>query len=79
MYIAVPIQQGTHITNLLIYYFWGTIVCHIFGLPGCTNRSFIKGKRYIIYINFTSCINFITLCKKDKIKAKKENKAKLRD
>jgi hypothetical protein len=41
MYVAVPIQQGTHITDLLIYYFWGTIVCHIFGLPGCTNRYLV--------------------------------------
>jgi hypothetical protein len=39
IYIAVPIQQGTHITDLLIYYFWGTIVCHIFGLPGYTNST----------------------------------------
>jgi hypothetical protein len=37
IYIAVPIQQGTDITDLLIYYFWGTIMCHIFGLPGYTN------------------------------------------
>jgi hypothetical protein len=39
IYIVVPIQQGTHITDLLIYYFWGTIMCHIFGLPGCTNKK----------------------------------------
>jgi hypothetical protein len=45
MYVAVPIQQGTHMTDLLIYYFWGTIVCYIFGLPGCTNK-----KRLIIDI-----------------------------
>jgi hypothetical protein len=37
IYIVVPIQQGTHIIDLLIYYFWGTIMCHIFGLPGYTN------------------------------------------
>jgi hypothetical protein len=42
IYVAVSIQQGTHIIDLLIYYFWGTIVCHIFGLPGCTNSSKIK-------------------------------------
>jgi hypothetical protein len=39
IYVAVPIQQGTHIIDLLIYYFWGTIVCHIFGLPGYTNTN----------------------------------------
>jgi hypothetical protein len=50
MYVAVPIQQGTHITDLLIYYFWGTIVCHIFGLPGCTNKNYL-------YRNFACLIN----------------------
>jgi hypothetical protein len=37
-----------------------TIIVHI--LKG----SLIKGKSYIIYINFTSYINLITLCKKGK-------------
>jgi hypothetical protein len=42
--------------------------------------NLVKGsKSYIIYIDFTSYINFITLYKKDKIKAKKANKAKSRD
>jgi hypothetical protein len=50
IYIAVPIQQGTHITDLLIYYFWGTIVCHIFGLPGCTNNNNIILALSNIYI-----------------------------
>jgi len=39
----------------------------------------VKGKSYIICTNFTSYINFTTLRKKDKIKAKKANRAKLRD
>ena len=39
----------------------------------------VKGKSRIICIDFTSCINFTTLRKKDKIKAKKADKAKLRD
>jgi hypothetical protein len=37
-----------------------TIIMHIL------KRSLIKGKSYIIYINFTSYINLITLCKKGK-------------
>ena len=39
----------------------------------------VKGKSRIICIDFTSYINFTTLRKKDKIKAKKADKAKSRD
>jgi hypothetical protein len=42
-------------------------------------RSPIKGKSRTICINFTSYINFTTLRKKDKVEAKKANKAKSRD
>jgi hypothetical protein len=42
-------------------------------------RSPIKGKSRTICINFTSYISFTTLRKKDKVKAKKANKAKSRD
>jgi hypothetical protein len=41
--------------------------------------SLIKGKSYTIRINFTSYINLITLRKKDKVKAKKADRVKLRD
>ena len=52
-----------------------TIIVHI--LKG---SNLVKGsKSRTIYINFTSYINLTTLRKKDKIKAKKANKAKLRD
>ena len=42
-------------------------------------RSPIKGKSRTIYIDFTSYINLIALHKKDKIKAKKANRVKLKD
>jgi len=52
-----------------------TIIVHI--LKG---SNLVKGsKSRTICINFTSYINLITLRKKDKIKAKKVNRAKLRD
>jgi hypothetical protein len=50
-----------------------TIIVHI--LKG----SFIEGKSRTIYTNFTSRIDLTALRKKDKIKAKKANRAKLRD
>jgi hypothetical protein len=39
----------------------------------------IKGRSYIICIDFTSYTNFTALREKDKIKAKKANRVKLRD
>ena len=52
-----------------------TIIVHI--LKG---SNLVKGsKSRTIRINFTSCINLIALRKKDKIKARKANGAKLRD
>ena len=52
-----------------------TIIVHI---PKGSNL--VGGsKSRTICIDFTSCINLTTLRKKDKIKAKKANKAKLRD
>jgi hypothetical protein len=52
-----------------------TIIAHI--LKGSNP---VKGsKSCTICINFTSCINLITLRKKDKIKAKKANRAKSKD
>jgi hypothetical protein len=50
-----------------------TIIVHI------PKGSLIKGKSRTICINFTSCINFIALRKKDKIKAKKANRVESRD
>jgi hypothetical protein len=50
-----------------------TIIMHI--LKG----SPMEGKSRMIRIDFTSCIDLIALRKKDKIKARKANKAKSRD
>jgi hypothetical protein len=52
-----------------------TIIVHIF-----KGSNLVKGsKSYTIRIDFTSRINLTALRKKDKIKAKKANRAKLRD
>jgi hypothetical protein len=49
-----------------------TIIIYIF-----KGSNLVKGSKS--HINLTSYINFIALRKKDKIKAKKANRAKLRD
>jgi hypothetical protein len=55
--------------------FENTIIVHI--LKG---SNLVKGsKSRTICINFTSYINLTTLRKKDKIKAKKANRVKLKD
>jgi hypothetical protein len=53
--------------------FENTIIVHI--LKG----SLIEGKSCTICIDFTSCINLTALRRKDRIKAKKADGAKLRD
>jgi hypothetical protein len=50
-----------------------TIIVHI------PEGSLIKGKSCTICIDFTSCIDLITLRRKDRIKARKVDRAESRD
>jgi hypothetical protein len=71
--LACPIKEAKALDVKID--FKNTIIVHIF-----KGSNPVKGsKSCIICINFTSYINLITLRKKDKIKAKKANRAKLRD
>jgi hypothetical protein len=53
--------------------FENTIIVHI------PKGSLVEGKSRTICTDFTSCINLTALRKKDRIKARKANRAKLRD
>jgi hypothetical protein len=70
--LARPIKEAKAL-NVKGINFENTIIVHI------PKGSLVKGKSRTICINFTSYIDFTALRKKDKIKAKKANKAKLRD
>ena len=37
-----PYSTRDTLQTYLIYYFWGTIMCHTFGLPGYTNSILYK-------------------------------------
>jgi hypothetical protein len=71
--LACPIKEAKALDVEID--FKNTIIVHI--LKG---SNLVKGnKSYTICINFTSYINLTALRKKDKIKAKKANRAKLKD
>jgi hypothetical protein len=71
--LACPIKEAKALDVKID--FENTIIVYI---PKGSNP--VEGsKSYMIYIDFTSYINLIALRKKDKIKAKKANRAKLRD
>jgi hypothetical protein len=54
------LTRDTHYRLINIYYFWGTIVCYIFGLPGYTN-SFVRMSANCFILRICSICNLF-LC-----------------